>query len=619
MISEGELVFQMGAVMLLAFMGALLASKFNQSVMIGYIIVGIVIGPFMHFSIFGIEYNGLIHDTTLIEAMSKIGLILLLFFVGLEFSMKRLMRTRTPAFLLAFINISMNMFAGFFIGRLFGWPLIDTFFLAGVMAMNSTAIAAKALLDMKRMNNPETELILAFEVVGTFVAMIVLTIGSGLVVSDEREPVNMWQMVIGMVVFISFFTMISIWLVPRIMPYFEKIRSDELFILFALGVVFVASALAEVSFVPPIIGAFFVGTLFADSKITERLQEKLISIKDTFVAIFFISFGMLIDPAYFPLIVPMLLVAVPVIILNDVIFGSMVVYLMGYSSKAATAVGTTIAGRAEESVLYAAVGSKAKIAAKGAELVPFAGAFCFIMSAITPALMARSSKIASLLSKLVPKHISFSASLVSRTLSKAVLPASLPLFKKARRTGFALILFFIAIMAMLLTHDIPFIMSCVFGAVTIWLFASNARDEIHAIVRHVNYVNLGLGESSMKQPITHLVSKMIAGVAVTIFLIAAIWKFLWYGSLIVLLGYFIYCVFLLRTAAVDLEMYPHPSSKKKAEHALFAKQPLPKISKSDLEQAALLKGQTSSMGSVQLKHRSRVLRRFLDDDGFNPE
>jgi len=616
MISEGELVFQMGAIMLLAFIGAALASKLNQSVMIGYIVVGVFIGPSMHVSIFGFEYNGLIHETSLIEAMSKIGLILLLFFVGLEFSLSRLMRTKTPAFLLAFINISMNMFAGFVVGKLFGWPLIDTFFLAGVMAMNSTAIAAKALLDMKRINNPETELIMAFEVVGTFVAMIVLTVGSGLVVTENRTPISLWQMAIGMMVFISFFILIAVWLVPRIMHHFEKIRSDELFILFALGLVFVSAALAEVSFVPSIIGAFFVGMLFAESRIAERLQDKLVSIKDTFVAIFFISFGMLIDPAYFPIIVPMLIVAVPLILFNDVIFGSIVVYLMGYSSRAATAVGTTIAGRAEESVLYAAVGSKVKIATKGAELVPFAGAFCFVMSAITPALMQRSAKIASFLSKFVPRHISFSASLVSRTLSKAVLPASLPLFKKARRTGFMLVMFFISIMAMLVTYDLPFIVVSCVGAVTIYFFAVSARDEIDAIVRHVNYMNLGLGESSMKQPITELVSKMIAGVAVTIFLIAAVWKFYWYGSFIILLGYAFYCIYILRRAAIDLEMFPHPEQRRKDEWAL-KRTSLPKVSKMDLERNVL---QSKAHSKDHIKHRSRILRRALeDDDGYHFE
>ncbi|MEM4263102.1 MAG: cation:proton antiporter [Thermoplasmata archaeon] len=556
MISEGELMFQLGAIMLLAFIGAAIAGRINQSVMIGYIFVGVFIGPYISFSVFGFEYHGLITDMELISAMSKIGLILLLFFVGLEFSFSRLMRTRTPAFLLAFVNISMNIFCAFVIGMLFGWPLVDTFFLAGVIAMNSTAIAAKALLDMKRMSNPETELILAFEVIGTFVAMIILTIGSGLVTTGTRQPESLWEMAVGILAFYAFFLVIAIWVVPKVLPHFEKIRSDELFILFALGILFLCAALAELSFVPPIIGAFFVGMIFSESKLAERLEKKLISLKDTFVAIFFISFGMMIDPSYFPLIVPMLLIAVPVVLLNDVIFGSLVTYFMGYSARAATAVGTTIAGRAEESILYASVGSNVKVATKGAELVPFAGAFCFIMSLLTPIMMRRSAKISSALSRILPRSFLFSGALVSRTLSKAILPMPLPLYKKAKKTGGALVIMFITLMAILLTEGLHFWVSVVIGAVIAAMFAVYARREIMVIVRQVNYANLGVSESALKHPVTSLVSGLLGGAIATIYLTAVTWRIYWAASLFVLAGYLIFVFVLFLRASRELEVAP---------------------------------------------------------------
>ncbi len=556
MISESELMFQMGAIMLLAFIGAAAASKVNQSVMIGYILVGILIGPFMHFSLFGIQYNGIIQDTSLITAMSKIGLVLLLFFVGLEFSFSRLKKTRTPAFLLAFINISLNMFFGFVIGQMFGWPLIDTFFLAGVLAMNSTAIAAKSLLDMKRMSNPESELILAFEVLGTFIAMVMLSIGSSLATTGSRQPEDLWQMLIGMLIFYSFFVVIAIWLVPRILPRFEHIKSDELFILFALGILFVSAAIAELCFVPAIIGAFFVGMVFAESKLVDRLEKKLVSVKDAFVAIFFISFGMMIDPSKFEIVIPMLLVAIPLVLFSDVIIASIVTYLMGYSPRAAASVGTTIAGRAEESILYASVGSNVKIASKGSELMPFAGAFCFIMSALTPIMMRGSAKLASAFGKIMPRSVAFSGSLVSRTLSKAVLPSSFPMFKKAKKTGGALVALFVVVMAILLTNGIYFYASVIAGGITVWAFWIYTKREIHIIVRQANYVNLGLAESSLKQPVTDLVSKMVGGVAVVILLIATIWRFYWWASLIVLVGYFVYCLYIFRKASLELQTLP---------------------------------------------------------------
>jgi CPA2 family monovalent cation:H+ antiporter-2 len=175
-ISEAELLFQLGAIMLLAFIAATLAGKMNQSVMIGYIIIGAFIGPKMSIDVFGLEYHGLIHDTSFIEVLSNIGLIMLMFFVGLEFSFTKLKKTRTPAIILAVIDTSVGLFVGFVFASYLGWPLIDSIFLAGVVAMSSTSIAMKVLFDLKRMSSPEVEFLIGLVVVETFIAMVILAV-----------------------------------------------------------------------------------------------------------------------------------------------------------------------------------------------------------------------------------------------------------------------------------------------------------------------------------------------------------------------------------------------------------------------------------------------------------
>jgi CPA2 family monovalent cation:H+ antiporter-2 len=610
MISEGEMLFQLGAVMLLAFVGAVLASKARQSVMIGYIIIGIFLGPYIHLSVFGFDYNGIVTDMTLINAMSQIGLILLLFFIGLDFSVGRLTRTKTPAFILAFVNISLSMFMGFVVGQIFGWPLIDTFFLAGVMAMNSTAIAAKSLIELKRTSNPESELIMAFEVIGTFVAMLILMVISGVVSTGARRPDNIPMMIIGIGAFFAFFAFLSIFLVPRIIPMFEKIQSDEMFVLFSLGMVFMVAAIAEVSFVPPIIGAFFIGTVFADSKLAKRLESKLMSFKDAFVAIFFISFGMMIDPANFQLIIPLLIVAVPLVLLSDVLITPILTYFMGYSSKASTAIGTAINGRAEESILFASLGSKVQVqgASKGGELMPFAGVFCFIMSALTPALMRRSSKIAAFFSWVIPRRIVFGSSLISRTLSKTILPSSFPMFKRAKKTGFTLVAFFITIVAILATNDLYFVMATIAGVAIASLFYIYCKREINEIVRQANYSNLGLPDFMPKAPITSMVSKIIGCAIFAILLVAVIWRFYWFLSPMVLIGYLVACIVMIRGAAIKLAgPAPQMGDVLLPRRRLVSKdrEGIPAVS----EHAALL----NRMAAHDLKCRSRMLRRSLEE------
>ena len=136
------LMFEVGIIMLVAFMGAAIASRFRLSVIIGYIVAGILIGPHVRLDVGGLSYRGVITDNAFITDLSRVGLILLLFFVGLQFSIEKLKRTKQAAVVLALVNLGVNLFAGFVLGTYLGWPLIDTIFLAGVVAMSSSAITS---------------------------------------------------------------------------------------------------------------------------------------------------------------------------------------------------------------------------------------------------------------------------------------------------------------------------------------------------------------------------------------------------------------------------------------------------------------------------------------------
>jgi CPA2 family monovalent cation:H+ antiporter-2 len=235
--------------------------------------------------------------------MSKIGLTLLMFFVGLEFSISKLKRTKAPAILLALVNTGLDMFIGIMLGLALGWPLVDTVFLAGVVAMGSAAVTGKSLMELQKFSNPETEFLLGMVVVEDFISMILLTIAGGLVIKSGGVGLggpDLLHLLIGVGAFYAFFIVIAVWIIPRVSVHLTKIKSDELFVLFGLGMVFLSSALAEFCGVPSIIGAFFMGMVFAETKIADRLETKLGSIRDAFVAIFFVLFGMLIDPAMFP-------------------------------------------------------------------------------------------------------------------------------------------------------------------------------------------------------------------------------------------------------------------------------------------------------------------------------
>lgn len=547
MINEAELLFQLGSIMLLAFIAATLAGKLNQSVMIGYIIIGALIGPKMSLEFFGFEYHGLITDTSLIEILSYIGLVMLMFFVGLEFSFTKLKKTRTPAIILAVIDTSVGLFVGFIFASYLGWPLIDSIFLAGVIAMSSTSIAMKVLFDLKRMSSPEVEFLIGLVVVETFIAMVILAVASGMIVQPSANPMGYGQLLIGIVAFYVFFVWIAMYAVPRVVKFFNKIENDELFILFALGIVFLTSGFAAVMHVPPIIGAFFIGMILAESNVSTRIQSKLESFKDAFVAIFFTSFGMMIDPAMFGSVLWMVVLAVPIVLLFEVFVMSSISFFLGFSAKASTTIGTSMSGRGIESILYASVGSKVQGATMGAQLNPFAGAFCFIMSAITPPLVKHSAKFANGLAKIVPKSLRFSGAVVSRTLGKAVMPSNLPMFKGAKMTGILLAAFVGTCIVSLMTQSFTHIIVALVGLAIAGGVFIVVRIEIREIARHVNYSNIGVGTSN-KETIVNMVSGIVFGAILSGLLVVFSWTYMWEFSLIIVVAYFLAVVSLMKWA-----------------------------------------------------------------------
>ena len=527
--------------MLLAFIAATMAGKLNQSVMIGYIIIGAFIGPKISFEVFGIEYTGLVRDTTFIEVMSQIGLVMLMFFVGLEFSFSKLKRTRTPAVILAIIDTSVGLFVGFLFASFLGWPLVDSIFLAGVIAMSSTSIAMKVLFDLKRMSSPEVEFLIGLVVVETFIAMIILAVASGMVLQPTANPAGYGQLIVGIAAFYGFFVWMAMWAVPRVVKFFNSIENDELFILFALGIVFLTSGVAALMNVPPIIGAFFIGMILAETNVTTRIQAKLESFKDAFVAIFFTSFGMMIDPAYFDDVLWMVLLAIPLVLIYEAFVMSSISYFLGFSAKASTTIGTSMSGRGVESILYASVGSRVEGTTMGAQLNPFAGAFCFAMSAITPPLVKHSSGFANLLSKMVPRSLKFSGAIVSRTIGKAVLPSSFPLVKGAKVTGTLMLCFVGVAAAVLMTSEAIHIIAAAVGLLFVGAIYYFVRSEINEIARHVNYSNIGVYASD-KRVIVNLVSGVAVGSIASVLLIVSTWIYMWQFSLIVAAGYFVFII-----------------------------------------------------------------------------
>jgi CPA2 family monovalent cation:H+ antiporter-2 len=554
----GIFMFQLGIIMLLAFIGAALATRLKQSAIIGYMVVGVLIGPYISIEIGFLKYEGLIRDTVLIDALSHIGLILLLFFVGLQFSITKLKKTNKPSTILAITNLGINMFAGFMIGTCLGWPLIDTIFLAGVISMSSAALTVKSLIELKRLGNAETEFLLGMIIMESFMGMLLLTIIDGVAVSSALTSQDVTYTIFGIGLFMAFFLWLAVIAVPKVVHHFEEIKNDELFILFALGVVFLSAALADACRIPAFIGAFFIGMVFADTKLSLKLSSKLVTLRDAFVAVFFISFGMLIDLSVFPNVISILILAIPLIILNDVLITSALAFFIGMSSKGAMSLGTSLCGRGAESILYASIGSKTPSIDPdigGQLLNPFTGVFCLIMSFLTPPLMKQSAKIAIFFSKILPKPIKFGGILTARTLRGMILPRPFPLAEKSKSLRIILILIFMYVIAEIITIGWVHLFLILLIPIILYVLWVFTHRHLKFIVKHINYSNLQIVSNSKKIIEIFITVMIVAPFAVAI-TIAGIWQYSFHSTLIVILGYFVFTVLIMNYTYKNV--LPHP-------------------------------------------------------------
>lgn len=540
---ESTLMFEIGAMLLVAFTGAVLASKAKQSAILGYIAAGVIIGPYLTFEIAGFTYTGLVQDMGLIETVSQLGLYLLIFFVGMEFSAEKIRRVKGPAVVLSIIDVGVNLFTGILLATAMGWPLVDSIFLASVLAMSCSAVAMKTLMELGRLERPETEFMLGMIIMEEFISMLFLTIVGGLVIHTDSH-FSLEGMVLGLVVFFAFSALMIAVVIPRTTARLQMMKSDELFVLFMLGAICLSAAFAELCGVPALIGSFFIGMSFAETKVMKRSEKIITPLRDAFVAMFFVSFGMMIDPSLFGSVAAIIVVAVAIIIIDEILIMSAVAYIVGFGRRAAASVGASFSARGGESIMYASVGSQAAGATKGAELYPIAGAVTFLMSALCPLFIRKSFDLADGVAKRAPPSLVYGGGVLSRTLNKVVMPGS-KLFVLSRPLLAALIAYLGSVLLLIaLRGPVAFVvyLASIASCVAVW--ALLGRD-LRGVVGNVDYRNLGTRED-----MEGAISRYVAGVVVLSLLlvvhVALLFALYWPSVLVLAAAYLMWLLHLMK-------------------------------------------------------------------------
>ncbi|MCE4147888.1 MULTISPECIES: cation:proton antiporter [Bacillus amyloliquefaciens group] len=382
-----HLVFEVGTALVLVAIASVIANKIKFSIIPFLIILGMLVGP--HAPQAGIIDLTFIESREVIEFFGRMGVLFLLFYLGLEFSVGKLVKSGRSIAAGGTIYILINFSLGLIYGFITGFSFLEVLVLAGVITISSSAIVAKVLVDLKRTANPETELILGIIMFEDIFLAVYLSVVSGLVLGDATSVGGaLMSIVIAFGYMLLFF--IAARKLPPLLNKLLDIRSNEVFVIVIFAALFFIAGFSETIHVAEAIGALLLGLMFSETAHSDRIEHLVVPFRDFFGAMFFFSFGLSIDPFSLGDAVWLALGAVLLTIAGNFIAGMIAGRRAGLSHKASSNIGLTIVSRGEFSIIVANLGIAGGLSAS---LKPFAALYVLILAIFGPLLTKESKRI----------------------------------------------------------------------------------------------------------------------------------------------------------------------------------------------------------------------------------
>ncbi|MBO5812104.1 MAG: cation:proton antiporter [Bacteroidaceae bacterium] len=289
MTEELHLVSDLALILISAGIFTIISKALKQPLILGYIVAGFLVGP--HLGLFPS-----VTDTHSVEQWSEIGIIFLLFSLGLEFSFKKLIKVGSSALIMAVTKCIGMFIVGIILGSVLHWTLMESVFLGGLLSMSSTTIIIKAYDDMKLKNKPYASLVFGSLVFEDLIAILLLVLLSTLAVSNKFAGGEMIGSLLKLGFFMVLWFVVGIFMIPTLLKRAQKYINDEILLIVSIGLCFGMVALAEYVGFSSALGAFVMGSILAETLEGEHIMHLTDSIKDLFGAIFFVSVGMMVDP-----------------------------------------------------------------------------------------------------------------------------------------------------------------------------------------------------------------------------------------------------------------------------------------------------------------------------------
>lgn len=392
-----HLILEIGLALALIAFAVGLAAKLGFSNVPFLIVIGMVVGP--HAPQIGVFDFRFIETESLISFMGRMGVLFLLFYLGLESSVTKLIRAGRSILAGGSLYIGINFTIGFSYGYLNGFPLRETLIIAGLTTVSSSAIVAKILFDYRRTANPETELILGITMFEDIFLAVYLSLISGIILSGASSFAGVASSGGIALGFIVALLAVGKWATPVLNRLF-RISSNEVFVIVVFACLFLLAGLGETIHVAESIGALLLGLILGETEHSERMERLIVPFRDFFGAIFFFSFGLSIDPFSLGGAAWLAVGAALLSLIGVVIAGLIVGKASKISPVGSLNTGFTLLARGEFSIIIVNLAIAGGLLAV---LQPFAALYVLILASGSPLLAKESERIYGLYARVVTR------------------------------------------------------------------------------------------------------------------------------------------------------------------------------------------------------------------------
>lgn len=389
-----KLITDLALILSAAGIVTILFKKLKQPVVLGYVVAGFLASPHM-------PYTPSVSEVDTVEIWANIGVIFLLFALGLEFSFKKILKMGSAPVIASISVIVCMMSSGFLMGSLFGWSSMDCLFLGGMLAMSSTTIIYKAFDDLGLRQQRFTGLVLSVLILEDILAIVLMVVLSTVAVSQQFEGGQMLYSIMKLVFFLVLWFVVGLYFIPQFLKINREQLSNETLLIVSLGLCFALVVIASMVGFSSAFGAFMMGSILAETVVAEKVEHLVAPVKDLFGAIFFVSVGMMVDPAILAEYWLPIVAITMTILLGQSILGSSSFVLAGQPLKVAMQCGFSLAQIGEFAFIIASLG--VSLGVTSAHLYPIVVAVSVITTFLTPYMIRLSMPAYEQVQKRLPR------------------------------------------------------------------------------------------------------------------------------------------------------------------------------------------------------------------------